>query len=199
MNIQLKQLQGDAISGLINELANLRMEVFKEFPYLYDGSAEYEKEILKTYLNNREAMLIVAFDADKVIGASTAIPLTGETDEVKKPFIEHNIPLEEVFYFGESVLLRPYRGKGIGRRFMQLREQHAANCGYKYASFCAVVRPEFHALKPENYRNLEGFWMAQGFTKQNHMRTAFYWKDLDKPAEDEKEMVFWLKHLNPSG
>ena len=32
----------------LKDLARLRMEVFHDFPYLYDGTAEYEEKSLET-------------------------------------------------------------------------------------------------------------------------------------------------------
>ncbi len=38
MNIQIKSVKGDAIKPYIKELAHLRIKIFRDFPYLYDGS-----------------------------------------------------------------------------------------------------------------------------------------------------------------
>jgi len=39
----------------------------------------------------------LAFDGDKVVGASTAIPMKYETDQVKKPFLNMAISLMMFF------------------------------------------------------------------------------------------------------
>ena len=41
---------GAEIRDYFEDLTQLRMTVFKEFPYLYEGSLEYELEYLETYL-----------------------------------------------------------------------------------------------------------------------------------------------------
>ena len=44
-------------SSLFEELAALRIEVFRDFPYLYEGSLEYEKEYLNTYSQSADSMI----------------------------------------------------------------------------------------------------------------------------------------------
>ena len=87
MSIKVHGFAGKAAEPFIHELARLRIEVFREFPYLYDGSADYEQTYLRTYLDVPESVIVIAFDGDRVIGASTGLPMSVETDEVKRPFI----------------------------------------------------------------------------------------------------------------
>ena len=44
MNLSLEELAGANIESVIDDLAGLRMAVFREFPYLYEGSLEYESK-----------------------------------------------------------------------------------------------------------------------------------------------------------
>lgn len=47
--IEFQELRGpDALSHL-EQIAKLRIEVFSEWPYIYDGDFEYETTYLKTY------------------------------------------------------------------------------------------------------------------------------------------------------
>lgn len=115
--LELKRLSGEALNQFIPELARLRIEVFRDFPYLYDGDPDYEARYLQTYIEAPDSVIVLAFDGDKVVGASTGIPLRYETDEVKAPFIKAGIDVDSVFYCGESVLLSQYRGKGAGVAF----------------------------------------------------------------------------------
>ena len=123
--LELKRLSGDALKQYIPELASLRIEVFRDFPYLYDGDTEYEARYLQTYIQCPESVVVLAFDGDKVVGASTGIPLKFETDEVKAPFIKAGLNIDEIFYCGESVLISKYRGQGAGVAFFDHREDHA--------------------------------------------------------------------------
>ena len=42
MNITIQVVTGSAIAPYVDDLARLRMQVFRDFPYLYDGTYEYE-------------------------------------------------------------------------------------------------------------------------------------------------------------
>ena len=67
--------RGDAILPHLAAVASLRQTVFRAFPYLYDGDAEYEQRYLAAYAASADSVFVLAFDGDAVIGASTGIPL----------------------------------------------------------------------------------------------------------------------------
>jgi len=193
MSIQFKMVIGEEIKKYIPELAWLRISVFREFPYLYDGSEAYEKEYLSTYLRSPLSVFVLALNNESVIGAASGTPLTQETDEVQKPFIDQGIDPKNVFYFGESVLLKQYRGQGIGKMFMQERENHALKHNFPITAFCGVVRPDDHPRRPSDFRPLDTFWMKYGYQKQSKMITEFIWQDLDEETASPKKMMFWMK------
>ncbi|PKM10526.1 MAG: GNAT family N-acetyltransferase [Gammaproteobacteria bacterium HGW-Gammaproteobacteria-3] len=194
-NIRIERWVGKTLERYIPELARLRIKVFREFPYLYDGDPDYEKKYLQTYIDCPESVIVLAFDGDTIIGASTAIPLKYETDEVKQPFIENGYDPNEVFYCGESVLNKKYRGFGIGVKFFQQREAHAADLGgFEHICFCCVERPVDHPRRPVDYLPLDKFWNKRGYFKHPELKTTYTWKDLDEDAETPKPMTFWLKH-----
>ncbi|CAA9889531.1 N-acetyltransferase [Candidatus Methylobacter favarea] len=193
-NIRIARCTGAALQRYIPELAGLRIEVFREFPYLYDGDFNYEKKYLQTYIDCSDSVIVLAFDGDKIVGASTAMPMKYETDELKKPFIENGYKLNDVFYCSESVLNRQYRGLGIGVRFFEQREAHAEDLGgFKHITFCCVERPLDHPRRPADYVPLDKFWNKRGYFKHPELRTAYRWKDLDDNEETPKPMIFWLK------
>lgn len=192
--ISIKSFTGESVKRFIPEVARLRIEVFRDFPYLYDGTAEYEAKYLRTYTESPDSVLVIAFDGDKVIGASTALPLKHEMQEIKRPFLERNINVEDVFYLGESVLNRRYRGQGIGVRFFEEREAHAQRIGrFKWAAFCAVERPDNHPLRPAGYVPLNKFWNNRGYYRKDDFRTSLSWQEINELSETAKPMVFWLK------
>jgi len=194
--LELKRLSGAELSAYIPELANLRIQVFRDFPYLYDGDLDYEAQYLKTYIESPESVIVLAFDGDKVVGASTGIPLKYETDEVKAPFLAAGLEVETIFYCGESVLISDYRGKGAGVAFFDHREAHARELGgYIYSCFCGVQRPDDHPRRPAGYKPLDNFWRKRGYEKHPELTTTFSWKDLDETEASSKPMTFWMKTL----
>ncbi len=196
-NIQIQRLSGDYIQPYVSELANLRITVFREYPYLYEGQLDYEQKYLQTYLNSPNSTLILAKDTEKnkIIGASTAIPLSDETPEVQDPFLKANMDIANIFYFGESILLPAYRGKGVYRHFFLEREKAAKEYGAELAVFCGVERGENHPLKPVDYKPLDKIWQRFGFSKHPELQAQYEWKDLTEETPSFKPMIFWLKKL----
>lgn len=190
------QKTGPQIADVFDDLARLRIAVFRDFPYLYEGTMEYEKAYLQTYANSERAFLFAVCDAGKMVGATTCIPLADETEEVKQPFLEAGYDLSKIFYFGESLLLPHYRGLGLGHRFFDEREAHAGGFGeYEYTCFCAVERQENHPLRPAGYRPLDEFWTKRGYRKEPLLQSKFDWPDLGESQSTSKPMVYWLRKL----
>ena len=196
-NIHVERKSGVALTPYIPELARLRIEVFRDFPYLYDGTLEYEQKYLQTYIDHPDSVIVLAFDDDEgsIVGASTALPMRDETAELQRPFLDNGYNIEQVFYCSESVLNKAYRGLGLGVRFFEEREAHAQTLGgFRHLTFCCVERPVDHPRRPAGYVPLDKFWNKRGYFKHPELRTTYLWKDLDDDIETEKPMTFWLKH-----
>jgi len=69
---------GRALDRLLGPLAGLRIEIFRDWPYLYDGSRDYEARYLARFATAPGAVLVAAFDGDELVGASTGLPLASE-------------------------------------------------------------------------------------------------------------------------
>lgn len=195
MKLDIQSLTGDAIKPVLPDLARLRMAVFREWPYLYDGSIEYEEQYLATFAAAPGAVCIVARDGERIVGASTGSPMAQADEEFQAPFQEAGYDIAEVFYCGESVLLPECRGAGAGHAFFEGREAHAKKLGgFKFTTFCRVLRSEFHPLKPADYRPLDEFWKKRGY-RPTELEARYSWKDVDQKGETVKHLQFWIKEL----
>jgi len=197
--IRVEALTGDRLKAHLPDLARLRIEVFREYPYLYEGSLEYEERYLQAFAASANTLIVGAFDAETLVGVSTAGPLPSQMEEVTSPFRERGLDLQRYFYFGESVLLRRFRGRGLGVRFFAEREAHALRCGAELATFCAVVRPSDHPARPSDYRPLDVFWQRRGFSSTPGLTCTLRWPELGERDETEKTMQFWTKILTQRG
>jgi GNAT superfamily N-acetyltransferase len=201
MSIQLSTLsfitkKGAEIITVFDDLAALRISVFHDFPYLYEGTVEYEKEYLKVYSQAEKSFLFAVYDNGKMVGATTCIPLTEETPEVRLPFEKLDFNIDSIFYFGESILLKEYRSLGLGHRFFDEREAHAKSFGtFKTTCFCAVVREDNHPLQPQNYRPNDIFWLKRGYQKESSLKSTFEWQDINEETPTAKTMIYWTKDL----
>jgi GNAT superfamily N-acetyltransferase len=195
MSVRVEPLTGARLAAHLGDVARLRIEVFRAYPYLYDGDLDYERKYLAAFASSSNAVIVAAFDGDEVVGASTAAPLATQMDEITSPFRARGEDLTKVFYFGESVLRRSYRGQGIGGRFFDAREAQARACVSETIVFCSVVRPMDHPARPQGYEPLDGFWGKRGYAPQPGLICYLSWKEIGALAESPKPMQFWMKRL----
>ena len=194
--VTITPLLGPVALPFLGELAELRIAVFREYPYLYDGSREYEERYLRGYAQSPRALVVLARDGERVVGAATAVPLVEHGDEVVPVFEAAGIAPSDVYYFGESVLRVEYRGRGVGHAFFDAREAAARAGGFRIATFCAVDRGADHPARPAGYVPHDAFWTKRGYVKRPDLVARFSWKDLGAAAETEKPMVFWIRELS---
>lgn len=197
VSLECLRLSGSEARRYASELAELRVKVFAEFPYLYAGTEDYERGYLERYFRAERAFIFLVRDAGKPVGATTGIWAAEEEASFREPLLGYGLDPKEVFYFGESVLLPAYRGQGLGKRFFTERERYARTLpSIRWLAFAAVVRPAAHPLRPRDYKSLDGLWKAQGFIPAAELKTSYSWQDINESAESAKEMQFWLKHLD---
>lgn len=193
---EIRILRGpDAIRPAIDDIARLRIRVFRDWPYLYDGTPEEETTYLAHFADSTHACVGLAVDGDKIVGATTAEPLTETHADFSQPLIDAGLDISRIFYFGESILLPDYRGQGIGHAFFDLREAAAKDRGAEQSAFCAVQRPENHPARPEDYRPLDAFWKSRGYTRRDDLVCTFDWKDVGEAGATSKSLKFWLHSL----
>jgi len=195
MTLEVRTLSGAAIRENLESLAALRMEVFAAYPYLYDGDAAYETKYLQEFAAATEAVMIAAFDRDKIVGAATASPMWTQKEEFRVPFERVGIDTSDLFYFGESVLLPQYRGQGVGHAFFDRREAAARAAGARAATFAAVIRPYDHPARPADYRPLDAFWEKRGYRKVPGLVSELAWKEFGEAEESPKQMQYWMREL----
>ena len=197
--MQLRTCTGSDVAEHLAAVAKLRIDVFRAFPYLYDGDPDYEADYLATYSKSPASLFVLAFDADRIVGASTGIPLADETAAFRQPFVERAIDPDTVFYFGVSVLLPEYRGRGIGHRFFDEREAAARRLsGLRMTAFCAVERADDDPRRPAGHRSNDAFWTGRGYVRQPGMTCTIDWKEVGAEAASSHRLAFWLRALEPA-
>ncbi|MFN3954283.1 MAG: GNAT family N-acetyltransferase [Pararhodobacter sp.] len=196
MTVRVQPLGGAALEAALGDVARLRIAVFREWPYLYDGDPVYERRYLEPYRTSAGAIIVGAFAGDELVGAATGTPMEDHADDFAAAFAQSGILLSDIFYCAESVLLPEYRGHGVGHRFFDIRERHAREMGRRYVAFCSVVRPADHPAHPAFHRPLDSFWRKRGYAPLPGVLARFHWKDLGEQTESAKALQFWMKELS---
>ena len=195
--VKVETLTGEALTAALPALAGLRIEVFRTYPYLYDGDLTYERRYIETFSKADGAAVIGAADLEtgEIIGAATGAPMIGQMDAWAAPFRERGYNLETLFYCGESVLRASYRGRGIGHAFFDAREAQARSLGATHCCFCGVIRPDDHPARPAGYVPLNDFWRKRGYQPLEGVEAEFEWKEVGAEEETPHRLQFWIRAL----
>ena len=193
--ISLESLSGAALLPHLDDVARLRIAVFRDWPYLYEGDVGYERAYLAAYAQSADSVVVLARDGDALIGASTGIPLAHDSAGFQAPFRARGIDVAQVFYCGESVLLPAWRRRGIGHAFFDAREAHARRLGgFGWTAFAAVDRGDADPRRPPGHRGNEAFWARRGYVRQPGMTMHLHWNEL-AIGDVTHPLTFWLRPL----
>lgn len=193
--LRLDLFTGAAIEAVIPDIAALRLAVFRDFPYLYDGDETYERRYLAEFSESPRAMVVVVRQGERAIGAATGAPLAEVEEAWSAPFRAASLSVEDRFYCAESVLLPQWRGLGIGHAFFDAREAYARDLGLTQSCFCSVIRPPNHPARPAEYRPNDAFWTKRGYRPLDGITARFAWSDIGEAGESEKLLQFWGRTL----
>jgi len=190
-----------AILPHIRTVADLRIRLFRHYPYLYDGSPDYEERYLRGFAQTNRALLLLAFDGDRPVATATSLPLASGADILEgadKLFEAEGYNPHSVYYYSEILVEPAYRGLGIARRFYEHRAQFARHHGYQTASFAAIVKPESHPQRPPGYFDPAVLWHRLGFTPHPDLRIQYEWPTIEADGstiERAHTLRFWTKSL----
>ncbi|MBP9777624.1 MAG: GNAT family N-acetyltransferase [Rickettsiaceae bacterium] len=188
-------LKGKEIAPFLSDLASLRIFAFHEYPYLYAGDAEYEKDYLSTYAKCEDFVLLVIIDGGMVIGVTTGIPLKYEEDSFKEAFENTEYNTDDIFYIGETILLPEYRNQGLSRLMFNKVEQEALEQGYKILSLATVKRDENDPGCPAGYVSMDFLWQKYGYERRPDIMASLSWREVGQDFKTTHDMVFWLKQI----
>lgn len=192
---EIRRFRGAEITPWLDDVARLRIAVFRDWPYLYDGNSDdpYEREYLAAYVASPDSVLVLALDDGRVVGAATGLPLADDPEAFAAPLRKAGLPVGQVFYFGESVLLPGFRGLGVGHLFFDEREAHARALGrFRWTAFCSVDREAADPRRPPGYRSNDSFWHRRGYARLPGMTAQLPWNEIGV-GEVRHPLTFWLR------
>ncbi|TDK28737.1 N-acetyltransferase [Luteimonas aestuarii] len=192
---QIQVVRGAEAGPWLEAVAALRIAVFRDWPYLYAGDPGYEREYLAAYAASPRSVFVLALEGDRPVGVSTGLPLADDAEAFRAPFDARGIDPGEVFYFGESVLLPAWRGRGIGHAFFDAREAHARTLGgFRWTAFAAVDRDVDDPRRPPRHRGNDAFWSRRGYVRQPGMTMRLPWEETGV-GSTMHALTFWLRPL----
>ncbi len=196
-DIHVRSFTGSGLKPYIHSVAKLRMEVFKDYPCFEEPDLERETQYMRKIASNKESIGVLIFDNTTLVGVALGCPLSVEETALKRPFKDAHKDIDTYFFFGDSALLKQYRGRGIGHHFFDAREAHVIHLKkYKHICFCAPDSQEFDPRKPKDFIPLFDFWRKRGYIHHPEMKCYPVWKATGEAHPTEKELSFWIKDLH---
>lgn len=195
--IRLEVLKGPAINNYTQEFANLCHIVYGEYPYLYDGHDAGYEAYISSYADSSNSIVCLAFDGDDVVGAASGMPLIESRDYYQAPFLAQGIDITPMFYLSELILLKDYRGKGIGENlYTQIETLVRENGCFSKMTCCNIQVAKDDPNMPKNYKYIDyPLWVKLGFYKHPEISYDSYWTNIGDENESAHRLVFWIKEL----
>jgi GNAT superfamily N-acetyltransferase len=193
-DIHVRSFTGAGLKPYIHRVAKLRMEVFRDYPYFEEPDLDRETLYLRKIASCKESIGVLIFDNTTLVGASLGHPLNIEEASVQQPFKDKHLDVDSYFFFGDSALLKNYRGRGIGHHFFDAREAHVLHHKkFKHICFCVPDCPENDPQKPKDYIPLHDFWRKRGYIHHPEIKCTLLSKQLGEAHPKEIQMSFWIK------
>ncbi len=73
MTVGLAKLTNEALLARLDEVAKLRIEVFRGWPHLYKANLAYERQYLPRYAETKTGTVIIAETVDRIVGVATGM------------------------------------------------------------------------------------------------------------------------------
>lgn len=196
----------DCTDQEIGMLAQMRITYFREYPYLYEGTTEYEINYLEEYKEKAlDAYLIQAFDEGQLVGILTGCAFTSDIGVVRdgaRLFKTDRFPIEQYYYIGEAIIIPEYQNQKILPRLLYRLVNEVKKLN-KYQSLCflTVVRQDNDSQKPLDYRSTDNLWEKLGCQRAG-VKASFEWPTImdDNSVKNIfNEIEFWTYTPGLSG
>ncbi len=196
-DIKLFLLKGKQALPFIDIVANFRINVFKEFPYLYEGNIEDERGYITSYTEHDDANIILIYKGDSAIGFSSSLPLSMESEYITDVIKNAGLDINDYLYLGEAIINKEYRGIGILNNIIDIHTSEAKKLNLSKFCFMAVLRDSNHPNTPkdDNYIANEVIFSKKGFSPINDCYVNIEWKNCITGNMEENTLQFYTKDV----
>jgi ribosomal protein S18 acetylase RimI-like enzyme len=198
MTIDIQTYQHASLAAEIGIFCEFQSRFFREFPYLYARTEEYEQEYMAEYIANPTARLVVARNAGKAIGVatgtmlSTAPSIVGATgDSLQK----YGIQPQRCFYIGEVIVEPEYRRHGIPKQLLEQLKNAGREQGAQRFCFLAIYREPDDARRPADYIDIDLIFSKVGGFVKIDVSVTFEWPTIQPDGSVENavnRLDFWI-------
>lgn len=194
MTIQL--VKGKELLANIAELAKLRLKIFREYPYLYEGDSASEESYLSLFASSSDAFFIVAKGESQLVGAISGIPLDFAQKEIRDAFCQSTIESGGYYALCDILVLKEHRNRKIGSiLYKEFENQLLKMKRYTKLVLWQIVRAQDDPRRPNDYFSLDDFWRKKGFIKHPELVCYIPWKEVSDEKAISHRFEFWVKEM----
>lgn len=192
--VHMKVLRGKEIVPFVEDITELCLMGYREYPYLYEGTASEYGPFIQNYADSPNGIVCLLFDGDRPIGVATGLPMAEMRERFQAPFKHTEVDLFSLFYLGELIVSKEYRKRGYASQLCFELERCAKETGrYSKMCFCTIKEPENHSLRPIDYKSVQDGW--RGYAKHEEILFFCHWLCVGETEESDHPMVYWIKDL----
>jgi GNAT superfamily N-acetyltransferase len=198
MTFRIEVFKGAETAPYLQTLAQLRLETFCDFPYLYVGTLEDESHYMQLYTSTPQGTLVIAFQGEEIAGLYSGLPLNVPNvflKEWSEVLIQGRVNIENYFYLGELIVKPAFRKRGLGAQLMMRLLQETDAMGFSGAMGITAIRSLDHPLRPQDYFDTDTIWGKHGLIKSPVvLRGTWPTRQQDGTVERvENELACWLR------
>lgn len=198
-SFSMKTFKGESITPFLKDITDLCITIYKEYPYCYEGTEEEYFPFIEYYALSDNGIASLLFDNDRPVGIAIGMPMSEMREKYREPFTKAR-PYEDfdkLFYLGEFLLLKNYRGRGLGKEmYLEIERSVKENENLKKICFCKIDESNQIHLESENYKPLDGFWEKIGFNKCDDITVIVHWQNVGEVDDSPHKLVYWLKSFS---
>lgn len=195
--MEIEIVHGPITSRHAELVTSMRMSIFREYPYFYAGDLKTEAEYVEIYTKSPRSIFVLAKEGKKVIGLVTGIPLQDMDEDLTAPIKKAVLDLQPIYYLGEILLLKEFRGKGIGYQMYKAFEKtvRGQHC-YTMIAIIRIDEKQNHAKKPKDYKSLQEFWTRLGFVEDLNLSLKVPYQEIDHADKTSHTFYYSLKKID---
>lgn len=195
-NIRIETLKGNEITPYYDEMIHFCHQIYRSYPYFYNGEDSEYAAYLKAYSQSNETIICLAFDDQEMVGLAIGTPMSKTRALYQQVLLEKGYDISSFFYLGEFGLKPSYWGMGIEDSLYSHIEQFAKAEGVYEKIGCWEIKSEFHAFPPSpSYTLTKEFLEKVGFTYHPDLNFQICWTHVGDIHETAHSAVYSLKHL----
>lgn len=180
--MQIKIYTPETMLEKSREIGALRIEIFREWPYLYEGEIEEASTYLKDYIKDESGRLITLENEGEILGMVTGIAVA---------FYDAHLLAEtspRYYYWGDFILKKAYRGHQLGQQLFDAAREVFKTLDFDTLLMAMIKRDAFDPRRPKEARDMREFAKKVGF-KSNGVSLFYKWREIGEeiPVEHELE------------